>query len=140
MKRRSHTISRKEIRRQMRRERIEGVVDLDLERTIRELDAAAPRCRSECSGIPRPCPFFRCRFNLYLDVNPATGSVKFNFPGKDLEDLAETCALDVADRGGITLEEVGGLMAITRERVRQIETSGILVLRAFAENEPRAAR
>jgi DNA-directed RNA polymerase sigma subunit (sigma70/sigma32) len=35
--------------------------------------------------------------------------------------MAETCALDVADRGGATLEEVGDLLNITRERVRQME-------------------
>jgi hypothetical protein len=40
-----------------------------------------------------------------------------------LEDLSDTCALDVADRGGSTLEEVGSMLNLTRERVRQIERS-----------------
>ena len=40
-------------------------------------------------------------------MNPATGSIKLNFPDKEIWELEETCALDVAEKGGITLEEVG---------------------------------
>jgi DNA-directed RNA polymerase sigma subunit (sigma70/sigma32) len=39
--------------------------------------------------------------------------------------MTDTCALDIADRGGITLEEVGQIMNLTRERVRQLETQGL---------------
>jgi Sigma-70, region 4 len=35
--------------------------------------------------------------------------------------MEETCSLDVADRGGETLEAVGAYLNITRERVRQLE-------------------
>jgi hypothetical protein len=78
-----------------------------------------------------------CKHNLYLDVNPSTGSIKLNFPDKEIWELEETCALDVADRGGITLEEVGGIMNLTRERIRQVETRGLQKLRTIAEEEPR---
>lgn len=78
-----------------------------------------PRTRGECQGGERPCPFVSCRFHLYLDVQgPA---VKLNFPDREVDELDETCALDVADRGGATLHEAGTLMNVTRERVRQIE-------------------
>jgi len=40
-------------------------------------------------------------------VNPSTGSIKLNFPDKEIWEMEETCALDVADRGGITLERWG---------------------------------
>jgi DNA-directed RNA polymerase sigma subunit (sigma70/sigma32) len=39
--------------------------------------------------------------------------------------MKETCALDVADRGGITLEEVGEILNLTRERIRQVEVFGL---------------
>ena len=47
-----------------------------------------------------------------------------NFPDLDVWELEDTCALDVADRGGITLEEVGEILNLTRERIRQVEVRG----------------
>ncbi len=32
-----------------------------------------------------------------------------------------SCVLDVADRGGATLEEVADIIGVSRERIRQIE-------------------
>lgn len=85
-------------------------------------DVVRPRTRGDCKDGYRPCPFVSCRYHLYLDVQPETGSVKINFPGLEPDQLSQTCALDVADAGGATLEEVGRLMNLTRERVRQIES------------------
>jgi hypothetical protein len=136
-RRRSRTMSRKEIARELRRQRAFGIVDPELEETIREIEARRPRSRADCANGPRPCMFISCKHHLYLDVNPSTGSIKLNFPDKEVWDLADTCALDVADRGGITLEEVGSIMNLTRERIRQVETRGLLKLRAIAEDEPR---
>jgi hypothetical protein len=136
-RRRSRTMSRKEIARDLRRQRALGVVDPELQETIEEIDRARPRSRADCAQGPRPCMFVSCKHHLYLDVNPATGSIKLNFPDKEIWEIGETCALDVADRGGITLEEVGSIMNLTRERIRQVETRGLLKLRAIAEDEPR---
>ena len=97
-------------------------------------DIDRPKARGECKGGPRPCPYVSCKHHLYLDVNPETGSIKLNFPDKEVWELAETCALDVADRGGITLEEVGGIMNLTRERIRQVETRGLAKLREATED------
>lgn len=130
---RGRTVTRKQLAHELRVEREAGVVDLDLERVRRELDEARPRRRADCADIPRPCPFLSCRHHLYLDVNPRTGSVKFNFPGKEPWELEETCALDVAEKGGVTLERVGELSNLTRERVRQIETRGLVMLRSRVE-------
>ena len=41
-----------------------------------------------------------------------------------LEEMPGTCVLDVADHGEVTLQEVGELLRLTRERVRQIEIDG----------------
>ncbi|HET6345599.1 MAG TPA: sigma factor-like helix-turn-helix DNA-binding protein, partial [Myxococcota bacterium] len=57
------------------------------------------------------------------------GSIKINFPDKDVWELEETCALDVAERGGVTLEEVGDILNLTRERVRQVEVTGLQKLK-----------
>jgi hypothetical protein len=135
-RRRSKTMSRKEIARELRRQRAFGFVDPELDGVIREIEAARPRSRADCAGAQRPCMFISCKHHLYLDVNPSTGSIKLNFPDKEVWELDETCALDVADRGGITLEEVGSIMNLTRERIRQVETRGLLKLRAIAEDEP----
>lgn len=137
-RRRSRTMSRKEIARELRRQRAFGVVDPELDQVIREIEASRPRSRADCATGPRPCMFISCKHHLYLDVNPATGSIKLNFPDKEVWELSETCALDVADRGGITLEEVGSIMNLTRERIRQVETRGLLKLRAMTEDEPRS--
>ncbi|MSP91134.1 MAG: DNA-binding protein [Myxococcales bacterium] len=94
------------------------------------MDVPRPRTRSECVDGPRPCPFVACKYHLFLDVNPVTGSIKINFPKKDVWDLEETCSLDIADRGGITLEEVGAIMNLTRERIRQVEVAGLERLQA----------
>ena len=75
--------------------------------------------------MPRPCPFVSCSHHLYLDVNPETGAIKLNFPHLEVWEMAETCSLDVADRGGITLEEVGAILNLTRERIRQVEVRGL---------------
>jgi hypothetical protein len=52
-----------------------------------------------------------------------------------LWELEHTCALDVADKGGITLEEVGAIMNLTRERVRQVETRGIHSMRVLTDDD-----
>jgi hypothetical protein len=91
--------------------------------------AERPRTRAECSNEQRPCPWVSCKHHLYLDVNPRTGSIKLNFPDLEPWELKQTCALDVADDGGHTLEEVGDITNLTRERIRQLELRGLIELR-----------
>ena len=136
-RRRSKTMSRKEIARELRRQRAFGLIDPELQEVIQDIEATRPRSRADCANGPRPCMFIACKHHLYLDVNPTTGSIKLNFPDREVWELDETCALDVADRGGITLEEVGTIMNLTRERIRQVETRGLAKLRVVAEDEPR---
>ena len=93
------------------------------------VDIPRPSTRSECREEMRPCPWVACKHHLYLDINPETGSIKINFPDLEPCELQHTCALDVAERGGITLEEVGEIMNLTRERIRQVEVRGLLKLK-----------
>ena len=125
-RRRARTLSRKQMAREHRKMRARGEVE-DVVQYWR------PRKRSECLEMERPCLFVSCRFHLYLDVNPETGSLKENFPGKEPWELEQTCALDVSDRGGITLEEVGSIMNLTRERIRQVEVRGLEKLKDVPE-------
>jgi hypothetical protein len=90
-----------------------------------------PKCRKDCELTARPCPWVGCRYHLAIDVDPGTGAIKVNFPDVELEDMPETCALDIAEDGGCTLEEVARAMNITRERVRQIEQRAVAVLDAI---------
>lgn len=43
--------------------------------------------------------------------------------------MVESCSLDVADREGQTLDQIGTIMNLTRERIRQIETIGLEAIR-----------
>jgi len=92
-------------------------------------DVERPHSREECANMPRPCPFVSCAHHLYLDVNPESGAIKLNFPHLEVWEMAETCSLDVADKGGITLEEVGAILNLTRERIRQVEVRGLYKIR-----------
>jgi len=88
-----------------------------------------PKARGECANVSRPCPYVSCKYHLYIDVNPATGSIKINFPDLEVWELQHSCALDVAQTGGITLEEVGEILNLTRERIRQVEVRGLIKLK-----------
>ena len=128
------TMSRKEMARELRRRRLAGEVDPEEQELLKSVDSSRPRTRADCVNGPRPCLFVSCKHNLYLDVNPETGSIKLNFPDKEIWELEHTCALDVAEKGGITLEEVGEIMNLTRERIRQVETRGLAKLREATED------
>jgi Sigma-70, region 4 len=90
-----------------------------------------PKTRGDCADGLRPCPWVSCAYHLLLDVSEATGALKMNFPGLDFDEIPETCALDLAELGGIRLEQAGQAMNITRERVRQIEVQAFEHLRGF---------
>ncbi len=117
---RSKTIAPKRLTRDEKRLAQELVYPEEVER---------PRTRAECLQMERPCPFVSCEHHLYLDVNPDSGAIKLNFPHLEVWEMPETCSLDVADRGGITLEEVGAILNLTRERIRQVEVRGLVKIR-----------
>lgn len=77
-----------------------------------------------CNGA-RPCPWVSCKAHLAIDVDERTGSIKVNFPETEVWEMGATCALDIADEGGKTLEEIGTLTNLVRERVRQLEVRAL---------------
>jgi len=84
-----------------------------------------PASRSECRRGPRPCPYVSCRYHLLLNVasdGRLWSQVAFDEADAEsiavaVEALGETCALDVADDGEHTFEEVGVLMGRDAKRV-----------------------
>lgn len=87
-----------------------------------------PMKRSQCESGVRPCPYVMCRYNLYLDVR-GDGVLRVNFPNLEPEEMIASCALDMADDGPRTLDQVAGLMGMSKERARQIEASALVKLR-----------
>jgi len=123
---RSQTIAMKRVSRAARAAYAELFPIADVEGMPR------PATRAECREQVRPCPWVACKHHLYLDINPMTGSIKLNFPDLEPWELEQTCALDVAEAGALTLEQVGEITNLTRERVRQVESIGLAKLSASA--------
>lgn len=108
-----------------------------------------PRTFEECCaiglGTTTPCPFVSCAHHLFLDVDESNGSIKVNFPEFDVIDIPRTCGRVIAESvdasvdraaGLVTLDRLGELMNLTRERVRQIETKATSRLRRRALARP----
>lgn len=95
-------------------QKLKGHVHLKLVRPT----GPPPQTRGDClpggSNAARPCVWITCKWWLYSQDEQTRGPV---------------CVLDVADEGGMTLESVGVLMGITRERIRQIEEGFLKKLR-----------
>jgi len=86
----------------------------------------------------RPCPWVGCRHHLAIDVGlTSPGSIRVAWPNRELGDWAETCSLDVADRGPHTLAVVARIWGITRERVRQLEVRALAYLARAHRRESR---
>lgn len=68
------------------------------------------------------CPWYGCRHHLGITVNDATGSIELL---EGVDDGRGSCSLELAAQGARTLEEVGELDGVTRERVRQMEVLGV---------------
>jgi hypothetical protein len=77
-------------------------------------------------SAPRPCQRTECRYNLCAPKDPRGRKSTV------VRDDGETCALDVAELGAHTLDEIGAIVGLTRERVRQIEVRAMLKLRVAA--------
>ena len=79
-----------------------------------------PQKRKDCLGGTRPCPWVRCKHHMVWCLSGVKKMTNRQIIHK-IFTLKETCVLDVADKGGVTLDEIGNILGITRERVRQIE-------------------
>lgn len=82
-----------------------------------------PRTYGECGRLVEgPCPFVSCTHHLYLDVNPRSGKIKFNFPGLEPWQLKETCVLRVVDEHGeLSAAKAGRLIGLSEPAILKIE-------------------
>ena len=80
----------------------------------------APRSRTECADGPRPCPHLGCRYHLA------------DLWGAQPPQNAETCALDVADRGEHGIEDLARLLGAADATLSDIEYSAKQKLEPFA--------
>ena len=83
-----------------------------------------PRTRGECADVPRPCPWASCRHSLLVDIDAHGHAHEVEIP-----DESTACALDIADGGESTLEDIAELAGVTRERIRQIEAKAFEAIR-----------
>lgn len=117
-----------------------------MEQSADEVHEKRPTTRGECLTMERPCPYVSCKHHLYLEVRK-NGTIALNFPDLEVWELIDTCALDVAEEtelgdpsrpsgngegDGVTMERVGLLLNMTRERVRQIEENAKIKLQKTA--------
>ena len=83
------------------------------------------------------CRHTRCRYSL-LQERPHIDQWEEEDLNELVEAMPSTCALDLADIGGMRLEEVAMVMGMARPRIEQLE---ILALRKLAKSrEIRKAR
>lgn len=88
-----------------------------------------PKTRGDCAEGLRPCPFVGCRYHLALETK--AGALRLSAESAaEMEQLEETCSLDVADRGPNTLPEVASLLGVSRQRVSQVEIAALRKLKA----------
>lgn len=100
--------------------------------------AVRPRTRGECARGPRP--WISCRYHLAdvvtdaqgcgtrvldlslpRDARPADEAAWIEDVAEEVASMQESCALDLAEHDGMTLEQCGQVMRVTRERIRQVE-------------------
>lgn len=102
----------------------------DVDAKERAYRAANPRrlplTRAGCIDLPRPCELRVCRHHV--------SSVRYVPHGHEraIPLGSPTCSLDIAADGAKTLEEVGEIIGVTRERVRQLEVDALYSLRTAA--------
>ncbi len=84
-----------------------------------------PKLRAECASLPRPCPFPECHHHLAPDSRG--------------EPFVYSCALDAADDGAHTIDEVAEILGATREEIRDVEIAALRKLRTTLRGSLRLA-
>jgi len=123
------------------------LAEIEAELAHEGVDTKRPKTLEQCPPDDAPCPFASCRHSLLAD--PGAGVVKLTWPGRDIEELAETCSLRSARRFAIraksfprtrrdlqvvaSTDEVGAALNLSPMRISQIEEGAIAKLRLALE-------
>lgn len=91
-------------------------------------DFERPRTRGDCKDGPRPCPWVSCRHHLWLNLS-SKGKLTGIALADDLPTHGESCALDVAESGPQSLEDIAGMMGIKRQGLHLTEVAVMEKLR-----------
>jgi hypothetical protein len=83
-----------------------------------------PKTYGDCLLGPRPCPFIGCRYNLLSEVSFAGGLRLRRY-----KDGMETCALDMANKGGMDTRTVARVLGLGKNRILQISADGMEKMR-----------
>jgi hypothetical protein len=100
------------------------------------LDKEAPKNRSECLCMKKPCPWVRCRYHMIWAI--IDRDCKYNFKHRHMRgdilesytddeiidiicSMKESCVLDVADKGKHTLDQIGKLVGLSSQRIQAME-------------------
>jgi hypothetical protein len=106
-------------------------------------DLQRPHVRRDClpGGMneERPCPWVACKHHLYLDCICDSRSIEpvlIANTCKNPENMEHSCVLDLVENNkAYTLEYIGGLLGIVRERVRQLEDKALARAKENAEKK-----
>lgn len=86
------------------------------------------------------CPWVSCVHHLWSEVTPAgarSGSFRVNATEYESPaDMPDPCGLLHPNEDGDTTEEVGDVLMLSPERIRQIERSAIVRLKSYAWRDP----
>jgi len=90
-----------------------------------ELIWIPPVTVGDCRDSQRPCPWVTCKYHLLWAFPLIVRRIKLGMIVDEevvdfIEHMPETCVLDVAARDGLNLHEIGVVLMMTRERIRQL--------------------
>ena len=80
-----------------------------------------PQYRSQCLNGIRPCPWVSCKHHMIWAIGRIERLSNDQIIEK-IKTIPETCTLDVADQGGMTVRNLAVVMGVGRSRIIQMTT------------------
>lgn len=92
-----------------------------------------PKTRGDCVNVQRPCPWVSCKYHLATNVKP-NGTLEYVYHSVSITDITESCALDVAEQGGLSSYDVGKYLNLSGQQIKNIEKEALKKLKKAAES------